>query len=295
VLSESVFALRRDNLDSVVRINDTMHVIYGTPPFAFVYDYGADEYTRLKALSPFELYHKAVKPTPPADRHNIAKELRLLTNKYLVPEDTVYLNEVIEKDDSEFEVIRKKYRLSYVNSSISNVTEKKYRWSEDYPAFIRVVYYIAMGLSLLIFIFRHSTVKTFFLSLLTAVLLTIFTTLFLAYSRFNETSLFMALIVYTILFFFGSLASWVTKKRNVMAGIATNLFVFLVPIFPLVIATWYYEMRRRQSYESPDTPAYTVPDSYWIIAEWSGVVLLLILLATYIHRVYRRWYSLPEE
>lgn len=295
VLSESVFSRRRKNLDSVVRINDSMHEIYEPPPYAFVYDFGADEYTRLKTLSSFEIYHKAVKPTPPADRQTIVKEVSLLIDKYLIAEDTVYDYNLIEKDDSPFEVIRKKYRLGMVNNSISHVTEKKYRWLDGYPVFIRVVYYIAISISLLIFIFRHSTVKTFFLSLLAAVLLSIFTTLFLAYSGFEETSLFMAIIVYTILFFFGSMASWVTRKRNVIVGIATNLFVLLVPIFPLMIATWYYEMRRRETNADPDIPSYTVPDSYWLIAEWSGAVLFLILLATYIHRVYRRWYSLPEE
>jgi hypothetical protein len=288
---------KRENADSIITINDSMYIIYETPPFAFINEYGADDYTDLKILSPFELYHQAVKPTPPANKEVIAKELNGLIQKYLMREDTLYISEVTyEKNDSEFEVIRKKYRLSYVNRNISNVVDKKYRWAPDnLPLYVRVFYYIGLGVSLLIFMFRNSTVKTFFLSLLAAVLLTIFTSLFLAYSGSYETGFLMVLIIYTLLFFLGSLASWITKKRNVVAGIATNLFVLLIPIFPLVVAAWYYEVRRRETYDNPDIPFYTVPDSYWIIAEWGGAVLFLILLATYIHRVYRRWYSLPEE
>jgi hypothetical protein len=297
IVRESHIKYRLESTDSVIRINDSMYLLYETPPFAFIDEYDADDYTELKVLSAFELYHQAVKPTPPANKDVIAKELDLLTEKYLVPADKIYYNDItIEMDDSEFEVIRKKYRLSYVNRGVYNVVEKKYRWAPDHlPLYVRVFYYIGLGISLLIFMFRHSTVKTFFLSLLTAILLTIFTSLFLAYSGFNETGFYMALIIYALLFLVGSLASWMTKKRNVIAGISTNLFVLLIPVLPLVIAAWYYEVKTRETYENSEIPYYTVPDSYWLIAEWSGVVLFLILLATYIHRVYRRWYSLPEE
>lgn len=297
LLSQSILKLRQQEGDSIIRINDSMYMFYDTPPYMFVSVYNADKYTAANTLSAMEIYHQAVKPSPPANKETIAKELRGLLNKYIIPEDTLYETEpLIYKDDSEFEVIRKKYRLSWVNNNVENVTDKKYRFEPDHlPLFARVVYYIALSVSLLIFVFRRSTIKTFFLSLLTAVLLTIFTTLFLAYSGFEETSMFMSLMVYTILFFFGSLANWIARKRNVLIGIATNLFVLLVPIFPLLCATWYYQMKRRMSYTDPDAPAYEVSNTYWLIAEWSGIVLFLILLATYIHRVYRRWYSLPEE
>lgn len=297
IVGETVMKYRLEHADSVIRINDSMYLFYETPPFAFIGEYEADKYTDLKTLSSFELYHQAVKPTPPANKEVIGKELNLLLQKYFVPDDSIYTYDIlIEKNDSEFEVIRKKYRLSYINGCISNVVEKKYRWAPDHlPLFVRIFYYTGLGISLLIFMFRHSTGKTFFLSLLTAVLLTIFTSLFLAYSGFDETAFFMALIIYTLLFFLGSLSSWMTKTRNVLAGIATNLFVLLIPVFPLVAAAWYYQVKRRENRDDPAAPSFTVPDSYWLIAEWAGAILFLILLATYIHRVYRRWYSLPEE
>ena len=64
----------------------------------------------------------------------------------------------------------------------------------------------------------------------------------------------------------------------------------------MVMVLWYYEFKQDQLYIQ--TSNYIEPfelNKYMIYAEVGGVVLLLVLLSTYISKVYRHWYSLPED
>ena len=297
-LDSVAFNNRLKAVDSVVKINDTAYLMYHTPTFVFVSSHNADDYTKHKLPGSFEIYNKALRhPPTPAEKIKISKEVGVLIQKYETPEEVKYYqSEEIDNNDGPEVIIRKKYRLIFLNDNISDVVEKKYRWEKDHlPDFIRAFYYFTLGITLLIFIFRHSTIRTFFLSLLTGVLLTIFTALILSFSHYSETTFFMWVIAYTILFFIGSLTTWSNKKRKAVTGIMINLFVFIVPIFPLLIVGCYYNWKREQNYDRlvPEDLSYI--QDYFFYAEIGGVLLFLVLLATYIGKVYRRWYSLPEN
>jgi hypothetical protein len=294
-LDSTAFDNKLNANDSLVKINDTLYLVYSTPSYAFVNSYRADDYTRRQLLGSFEIYHavRSHQPTPD-EQATIKKELGLLLQKYRYP-DTWSGRPEIDADDGPFEIVNKKYWTGNIENSISNIVGKKYHWNRNYPEYARVFFYITLGITLLIFIFRHSTIRTFFMSVLTAVLLTIFTALVLAFFHANDSTVFAWIISYIFLFFLGSLLTWYNKKRMMLTGIWINLFVFFITILPILIISWYYAWKKEQAY-ARDIP-FEYPDFYrhMLFAEIGGALLLLVLLATYIHRVYRRWYSLPED
>ncbi|OQP62841.1 hypothetical protein A3860_26375 [Niastella vici] len=284
--------------DSLIKMNDTMYLMYNTPPFDFVSGYSADDNTKTKVLTAFELFHKIHRhPPAPAAREKISKELNVLLHKYRYSEKLDWGAADVERPGP-FARIYDKYQLEPVNSSISNVVVKKYRWEGRWlTEGVRIFYYLTLGITLLIFIFRHSTVRAFFLSLLTGVLLVIFSALLFSFSHFDEIAVYAMFVIYVFLFFIFSLAAWANKKRFAITGIGINLFVFIITILPIVIVGWCRAIARNRHYKQVDTPfdPKGIWDHYFLYAEIGGSLLLLVLLATYIHKVYRRWYSLPEN
>ena len=102
--------------------------------------------------------------------------------------------------------------------------------------------------------------------------------------------------VYTLLFFGVSLLAFGNKTRRTITGIAINLFVFTVSFLPIWVVLFYYDLQEKNSYTNHSIVIdYAAMQRNEFFAEIGGVVLLLFLLATYIHNVYRRWYGLPEE
>jgi len=296
-LDSVAFDDRLAKTDSLVKLNDTLYLMYNTPNLEFVTTYWVDDHTKEKILNSFEIYNKVFRhPPTTTEKAAIGKDLELLFDKYRYPKNTAYNSAEIEYTDPPYEIIHKKYKVDQISNSVGNIAHKKYNLSEKkISEFIRVFYYLTLGITLLIFIFRHTTVRTFFLSLLSAVLLSILTALVLSFSHSSGTTFLAWMAGYTILFFLGSLAIWSGAKRNVITGVALNLFVFIVPAFPLIVMAWVTEWKQQQYYETYNTYAGFDMDPYLIYAEIGGPVLFLILLATYIGRIYRRWYSMPEH
>lgn len=297
-LDSSAFNSRIANADSTVKLNDTVYLVYATPTLQFVSVYNADDYTKEQVLGSFELFNKVfTRLPPPVEREKINKELGILLEKYHYPADRSYSSGIEPDDnDSPFELVGKKYRLGKIENSIGHIIEKKYRWSDrHFSDFIRLFYYFTLGISLLILVFRHSTVRTFFLTLLAGILLTIFTALVLSFSHINEITFFIWLIAYTILFFAGSLVTWSNKKRKAVTGILINLFVLIVTAFPVLFVGCYYNWKREQYSNRLVSEDLSYMQAYFFYAEIGGALLLLALLVTYIGKVYRRWYSLPED
>jgi lysylphosphatidylglycerol synthetase-like protein (DUF2156 family) len=179
---------------------------------------------------------------------------------------------------------------------MDNILQRKHRWSSNnLPFFIRIFSYTTLVLTLLLFSFRHTTAKTFFLSILAAVILTILTSLGMAFSRYRDAALFNWILFYFLVSLCLSLLAFTMKKRSAVTGIATNLFLWLLPFMPLCAVARYYA---HVKYDADYTYQYEYAvqqQQHLFLAEIGGVLLLLIMAGTYFHSVYRRWYAAPEN
>ena len=100
------------------------------------------------------------------------------------------------------------------------------------------------------------------------------------------------ILFYFFVFFIISLYTFQSKSRSLVTGIAINLFFWLLPFIPMVFVGAYYESKEGHYY---DHDKYEHMQRDLATAECIGVVLLLTLLVTSIHKVYRKWYASPEE
>lgn len=286
--------------DSLLKINDSLYVFYECPDYRFVSSYNADEYSAVKLLSSAVIYNLNLKNYQKPDRPALLKRMQEFKTKYAVSspyyEGEPYYdnNEKIDYDTK----IKRKFDLYRISNGIDNVVQKKYVWKTAWPIYLRVFYYTALLLTMLVFIFRHSTVKTFFLSVLTGVLLTIISGLILViFSGNEEITVLSFMILYYILFAILALSIFKTNIRNAPQGIALNLFLFMTPFVPLIFTALNRAMQYRNGYAIND---YGHSDAetnalYFLIAEIAGSVILLVLMQPVFKRLYRKWYSSPEE
>ena len=291
---------RLSEADSSVRLNDSMWVLYKSKNYIFIRSYMASYHTGADMYSDFDLYKKVMRNPQQPDRRTTRAELYRILAKYRVEEKGSYSGNYYDYEERRelYDKIKEKYKLDNISNSIDNIAERKYRWRGDNAAFyVRFYFYATLVVTLLVFIYRHSTRKTFFLSLLTGILLTIITTLFAAYFTTRDTAFNLWLMAYIVLFFVISLLGFKNKTRNAVTGIGINLFVFLVFMFPLGAYSYYYAtvVRENNLLPNPRYIDYEALGVYLWYAELAGPLLLLILLATYIPKVYRKWYALPEE
>jgi hypothetical protein len=261
----------------------------------------------LFTLTSMQLFNNIIRHYKRPDIEKLKKEIAVLAKKYDYNNGYGYYDIGMDRpisrqgDDLSYGQRRDyRYRIDIIKQSMDNIVDRKYRWnSSDIDWMFRIFFYVSFSLCLLIFIFRHSTVKTFFLSLLTAVILTILSSLTLAFIRSSDTLGFIWLIFYTILFAALSLSTFSSRKRSLVSGISINLFTILITFLPLTIVCYYYELLRKEYYNSSmsfyDVIDYEVMHRNILIAEITGFVLLLVLIPTLIHKLYRRWYALPQE
>ena len=289
---------RLENSDSLLKINDSLYVFYKCPDYRFVSSYIADNYTTLKIMSSAAIYNNYLKNYQKPDRNSLLKRMDDLKTKYAVSSRYGY-NEYYNDDEnaSYDRKIKKKYDLSRISNGIDNVVRKKYAWKNAWPMYLRIFYYTALLLTLLIFIFRHTTVKAFFLSVLTAVLFTIISGLMLVFKQADEeTTLLSFIILYYAVFAGVALSIFKINTRKVVQGIALNLFIFTTPFIPLVFVALTWARRYSNSYNINEEIISSEKLSlYSLIAEIAGFIILLILIQPLFKKLYRKWYSAPEE
>jgi hypothetical protein len=285
--------IRLTTEDSIQQLNDSVYVFFNCPTYALLQPYRLGSAGAITALTSADIYRQVIKNhTPPNNKREILRELAAIRSKYHWRTD--YPVYYVDHSNVE-ERIRNRYGLLHTANSIDNILERKYRWSSAYlPFFFRLFIYTTLVLTLLLFAFRHTTAKTFFLSILTGIILTILTSLILAFSRRNGEAFFEWILFYFILSFGIALTSFTMRKRSVFAGIATNLFLWLLPFIPLcIVANYYVDRRYDPEYRSDYEYALQQVHMFW--AEIGGLLLLLVAIGTLIHKLYRKWYAAPEN
>jgi hypothetical protein len=288
-------AILRENLqaeikqaDSVIKINDSLYLFLHCPNYRPLSPYFGSSFPGETLYSSVDIYKKVIRNYSKPDRNAEWKKLSMLIKKYKAYQFDNYYDMVTYETR-----MRKRYSLVELDDSMQNIAERLHRFDADnLVIFFRIHFYVTLCLTLLLFSFRHSTIKSFFFGLLTGIVLTILTTLILAFSPSSDQYWTWWILFYFFIFFVVSLYSFQSKTRSLVTGIAINLFFWLLPFIPMVCVGAYYESNDRyygyqDHYEQMQRDLAT--------AEWIGVVLLLILLVTYIHKVYRKWYASPEE
>ncbi len=284
--------------DSLVKVNDSLYVFFKCPNYLFATSYRADDYTVGKVLSSPEIYYAVLKNYQKPEKASLFMRMEALKTKWAARGRYDYDDYTINytENDGYETKIKKKYNFSSMNYGIDNAVHKKYQWKNDWEVYLRFFYYITLALTLFIFTFRHSTIKTFFLSLLTAVVLVIITALFMAVNYTNaETSVFSFMVVYYIVFgILGLTIFSATGVRKAIQGIGLNIFLFMTPFMPLVFVALNQAMQRTRYYDEDYAGRNDSYSLYYLIAEIAGGILLLILLEPLFKKLYRKWYAAPE-
>ncbi len=287
-----------NNADSVLKLNDSTYVFYECPKYMFVGSYFSDRYSKEKVMSSADIYNSVLKNYQKPDRAALLKRMLELRNKYGVDDRNYYGNYYDNNQDTNYEArIKRKYDFGRISNGVNNIVQKKYEWTENWPIYLRIFYYATLLITLLVFIFRHTTAKTFFLSVLTAVLLTILTGLImvLSYGQ-KDISLLSFIIVYYAVFLILAVSVFKTNVRTAVQGIGLNLFLFMTPFIPLVIVSLYLEIQQRNLFNDPEMDrSYYDSNLYYLTAEIAGSVILFILLQPLFKKLYRKWFAAPEE
>jgi len=272
--------------DSVVQLTDSSYMIYSCPLYSFLSLDTDSEFTNKRSKNSVELYRSIVRDYKPLPLEPYRLKIAELQKKYIVNNyDYDYY-----EPQTDYERIRRRYKLNSIGSSMLNITDRKYRWSHDVLSFtLRMAFYTSLILALLLFSFRHSTARTFFLSLLSAVVLSVLTALLLAFSRSDENTFFAFTFFYFLSFVLMSVKIFSSRRRSLMNGIALNLAFWMLPFMPLLCVAWYYAGRNWY---------YGLEDDERLhlhYAEFAGPMLLLIAIFFFFHGAYRKWYAAPVD
>jgi len=296
VSDTSSFRNKITTADSLKKINDTTYVIYDCPEYIFLHSYNLDTYSKLDQIISRDIYDNIIRNFQRPDREKVAAELKGLIDKYslMVEKSNYYYG--FENEDSYKGRVTSRYNLATVAHSLDNISQQKDRWKgNNWVLFLRFFYYITLVLSILVFIFRHTTVRVFFLSMLTAVLLAILTSLILASSGTDGLATFPLLFIYYGLFAVLAITGSTRKNRSAVGGIALNLFIFFTPYIFLLAVGWYYVVLHNKPYETVPENAFDNEGLHFVLAEIAGSVLFIILVEPVFKKLYRKWYSQPEE
>lgn len=286
------FKCRVNNADSLKKLTDSVYVIFECPGYVFASSYYAGEYSTVSKLSSFEIYNRVIKHHRSPDRPALLKWMKQMDEKYAT-DHPEYRDRA---DKSYSDIIEEKYNIREINRSIEQIAQKKYWWKNNKTDLTRIFWYTTLVVTLLVFIFRSTTVKTFFLSLLAGVVLLTGTAIMIGVFDISDEGIFTFILVYYCIFFITALTTKAAKVRTALQGIALNFTVALTVFIPITAVNLFFELLENDNYDHRyDHLLYEMRPLYGFYAEIAGIVLLLVLLEPLFRKLYKRWYALPEE
>jgi hypothetical protein len=294
--------------DSVQWFGTDTLIRYHVTSLQFISNYHVDgsEKGEMKQMSSFDIYNRVYKGGASGDDlQKLKKDFFDLSQKYRDPyneDDYGYWSYSTDP----YSIVITTYKVGQVTSGISNIFSRYYRWrDEEILIMIHVIYYISMFLGLCLYIFRHSTIRTFFLSVLTGLMLFIISGVIGVFFEIEPEGAIILGFVYYLFFLIFSLTTVNWKVRSVFTGISLNLLVICTPFVPLAIVglydqlnPYYYDYPYYYSlgiYNYYDDSARDTLQMWYYLSEIFGFVILLILTETVFKWMYRKWYAAPEE
>lgn len=294
------FNARVTSMDSIKWINDSTVVKYHPPSLTvfngryggYYNDYDDDEWRSMKLYRAASHYQ--------GDRSAVSGRIRSLVDKYKNPvNDYDYPGYTSDDPNSYYNKVRFKYNYTVSEDGYRNVSRKhEYLGGYSSEVWQRYLFYVSVFIASMIWIFRHSTVRAFFLAILTAVVLFIFTIILTFGLDLFEGGPFGIMILYFIIAVVLSLGIFSATKRSLVQGIALNLMTFFLPLMPMIIyATIGIAFNSGDRYyDKEDNNGWPWNwEDYIPFFEVGGFVLFLLLMQPLIKKLYRKWYSLPEN
>lgn len=304
VIDTSTFNYRKQDTDSIISLGNNVYVIIDCPQYLTLQVYYTNKEERSKLLSNQSLYQLIFKnyKSPPKD--SLQSELKNIYNKYnsnfsLNYERNSKIDELNLTDSllTRGEIFAK-YNLYKLETGLENIFRKKNKWDdESRNDAYRVILYTALILSLFVLVYRNTTIKTFFLSILVGLLLTIISSFFVALFDIESYSVFAFYFFYLVVFMLIAFSVFFQKQRSVVTGIAINIFTLIVAFVPIVVVWFYYERVKFNNINLYYTNNldYTTMHLHFFYAEVLTFSLILLLIPTLIYKMYKRWYALPEN
>jgi hypothetical protein len=289
-------AWRKETADSTEMMGDTGFVFLTPPDYNFIQASGAEEYSQSKPYTAKQLYFLVQNTRLTKTHAELQKEYETLRIKYANPEQ---FNDYYAYEMGSENVFLNILKTTSISSGIDNITSRKYSWyGYKIAIFFRVWFYITLFMSLLVFAFRHSSVKVFFIGLLSAFILAILTSVGISFSNLSGSSTLRILIMYILVFAGISARLYNSKTQERIHGIALNLFLISIFFLPLLFAAQYFQHLGEMDLMQSD---YELSEAHrqfralvYVLCEFGGFALLLIALPTYFYKAYRKWMALPE-
>lgn len=311
-IEKSQMEWRLSNGDSVKQIASGKYVLITMTPLNFiskpVYYYGE----KTETYNSVRLYDLVYKKKVLLGNDEVAHRLDVLKKKYYhTTESGISYNgydydmPVIDQENL-MDHLDNKYDLREIRTSLYHIhrRERMFR-PRDTEVFVRAIGYFALAATLLLFAFRHTTIKTFFVSILAGVILAIITGLIIAFIRFDEIVAAVLMIVYFVIFLVLALSIPFSKKRSLVKGVALNFALILTFPIPVICVALYYSWVRMQYYGygylyyTGDNSEYIdkIANREWHfhLAEYVGIPVLLVMVGFVFSGLYRKWYAQPEE
>lgn len=291
--------------DSIVWINNDKLLRFTLSNLQFISDYKISEHADVKKLRNFDIYNIVYGNNYPEEKSKLNREFNAIADKYRSRNPDLDFTGMYYTGNP-IDAALEKYALYDINNSLGNIGDRLFRFRHDeLQVVVRIALYFSMFLGLCMFVFRHSTIRTFFLSILFAILLAIISGVFMAMFRFDEWAVMLTALLYYLFFLVFALATIQRKVRSVFTGIALNLTAVMTPFVPLLLVGMYYEyVGHNYAYYDVDLAIYnsdyveidrSTELLHYNIAEIFGFVILLIMIETVFKWMYRKWYAAPEE
>lgn len=308
VVDSNGYFNRLQGSDSSKVLNDSVFIDYSYPIYVFVSLYKRSYDFEGEIWDSRDLFKRFLANPPPFDRNKEREALFTLLKKY----DPSHLGIEVNPDNLDIYAelewrnrISQRLSLNNAENSLNQVMEKKWHLSNGFWDLVfYICYYITLGISLLVFYYRHNTRNAFFLSILAALVISILTGLFLASTRGDVESFITTLFVYFVIFSTLAYLGINSGKRNTLSAIGLNLAVTLLPLIPLLIMTLYYRSKHKrfdQNKLNVEGNAVLYDQMFgneslhMMLAQVGGLVLLVVLIPLLIGGLYRKWYALPED